>query len=344
MDKVRIAVLGATGYSGAEVVRLALRHPRLQLTLVTADQHAGTWLAEIHPFLRECPLRLEAVDPARVAEQAEFAISALPEAAAAAALPALVRNGVRVIDLSAAFRIKKDEVHLRWYRSDPAPELRRAAIYGLTELRRPEIRGASLVANPGCYPTGVLLALAPLLRQALILAPILVDAKSGVSGARRKAAVEQLFCEVNENSRAYAVGEHRHAPEMEQEVEAIAGKRHDVLFAPHLIPVSRGILTTIYAPLAPGADEKAVGAALQEAYGEEPFVVLCGHRWPELREVRGTNACAIGWKVDRRTGWAILVAVLDNLGKGAAGQALQNLNAMCGFPETEGLLGVALVP
>jgi len=344
MEKVRIAVLGATGYSGAEAVRLVSQHPGVTLTLVTADQHAGTRLADVHPFLRDCALQLEPVEPARVRERADVAISALPEPAAAAVVPALVRSGVRVIDMSAAFRLKNDEIHRQWYHADPAPDLRRGAVYGLTELRRAEIRDAVLVANPGCYPTGVLLALAPLLRRGMVGGPIVVDAKSGVSGARRKGVVEQLFCEVNENCRAYAVADHRHGPEMEQEIEAFSGRRHQLLFAPHLVPVNRGILATIYAPLAPGAGEEVIGACLREAYAAEPFVVLCGNRWPELREVRGTNLCAIGWKVDVRTGWAILVTVLDNLGKGAAGQALQNLNAMCGFPETEGLLGTALVP
>jgi N-acetyl-gamma-glutamyl-phosphate reductase len=337
MKKVRVGILGATGYSGAEAVRLLLQHPGVEIAAVTAEQHAGQRLAAVHPFLRACDLTLEEAIPAKLAHRIDVAISALPEAPSADVLPALATSGVRVIDISAAFRIKSDELHLRWYKADPAPALRRAAVYGLTEWYREAVRGARFVANPGCYPTGVLLPLLPLLQRTLIAGPVMIDAKSGVSGARRKAAIEQLFCEVNESARAYAVGDHRHGPEMEQEIERLVGAAHPILFAPHILPISRGILTTIYAPVAAGVSTDDVGAALEAAYRNEPFVLLCRGRWPEVREIRGTNSCAIGWTVHADTRTAVLVSVLDNLGKGAAGQAIQNLNLMCGFAETEGL-------
>ncbi len=337
MEQVRVGVLGATGYSGAEAVRLLLGHPRAAVAAVTAEQHVGQRLNAVHPFLAEADWELEPADPQRLAGRVDVAIAALPEAASATLLPQLVEAGVRVIDVSAAFRIKDDARHRRWYGDDPAPVLRRAAVYGLTELHREEIRTAPLVANPGCYPTGALLALVPLLRAGLIDAPVIIDAKSGVTGARRKAAIEQLFAEVNESVRAYSIGAHRHGPEIDEDIERLTGRAVATLFSPHLVPMSRGILSTIYAAAAPGCSSARLDQALAAAYDHEPFVRLCPGRWPEVRETRGTNVCAIGWRLDESTGTVVLVTALDNLGKGAAGQAIQNMNVMFALAETDGL-------
>ena len=212
MKRVRVGVFGATGYSGAECVRLLLAHPGVEIAAVTAEQYAGRRLPEVHPYLGGCDRVLEAADPEKVAGRVDAVVCALPESAALACVPALLEKGVRVVDISAAFRLKRADLHQRWYGTDPAPELRRQAVYGLTELYRDAVRATSLVANPGCYPTGVLLGVAPLLRAGVVGGPIIADAKSGVTGAGRRAAIVQLFGEVNENLRPYAIANHRHVP------------------------------------------------------------------------------------------------------------------------------------
>jgi N-acetyl-gamma-glutamyl-phosphate reductase len=253
----------------------------------------------------------------------------------------LLRRGRRVLDLSADFRLRDAAVYERWYGRHPAPQLLGDAVYGLPELHRERLRDARLVACPGCYPTGALLGLVPLARAGLITEPVIVDAKSGTTGAGRGAKVEQLFAEVNENFRPYSIGSHRHGPEIEQEL-AGAGGKGGVLFVPHLLPVSRGLLSTMYVRT---RSEPPLAALFARAYEREPFIVLRGDGPPpELREVRGTNRCAIGWRWDAASGHAIVVTAIDNLGKGAAGQAVQCLNLMLGLAETTALEAPALVP
>ncbi len=345
-EPIRVAVVGATGYTGAELIRWLARHPHVRLTAVTSEQSAGKALADVMPSARgKLDLRLAAFDPARVAGEADVAFTALPLATSASSVAALLDRGLRVVDLGADFRLRDAEEYARWYVPHPAPHLLSEAVYGLTEFCRPALPAARLVANPGCYPTAALLALLPLLARGLIEAHgIVIDAKSGVTGAGKNVAAEYLFAEVDDNLRAYKIGAHRHAPEIEQQLRPHAGSALSVIFVPHLLPIRRGILSTIYVRPRPGIGADAITRAFEEQYAAERFVVLSQTRPPEIRDVVGTNDCAIGWTLDPRSGQLVLISVIDNLGKGAAGQAIQNFNVMAGFAETTGLDQLAVVP
>jgi len=339
-SRVPVAVLGATGYTGVELLRLLARHPAVDLSFLSSEQYRDRPAADVYPFLAgivDAPLRAPDLDA--VAGAAEIVFTALPHGAAAPVVRDLLRRGRRVLDLSADFRLHDRAVYARWYGEHPAPELLGEAVYGLPELHRESIRTARLVACPGCYPTGALLGLVPLARAGLVREPVVIDAKSGTTGAGRGAKVEQLFAEVNENFRPYAIGAHRHGPEIEQELRA-AGGPEVVLFVPHLLPVSRGILSTVYVRC---GEAPPLDALFRRAYAGEPFVVLRGEGLPpELLEVRGTNRCVIGWRWDAASRHAVIVTAIDNLGKGASGQAVQCLNLMLGLPETTGLDAPAL--
>ncbi len=345
-DSIRVAVVGATGYVGAELVGYLAGHPGARLTAVTSEQSAGKLLADVHPFLQgACDLGLVPFEPKAVAGEADVAFTALPHGASAAGVAALLDAGVEVVDLSADFRLSDPEEYARWYGTHPVPALLNEAVYGLTEFARAALPGARLVANPGCYPTGALLGLLPLLDAGHIETHgIVVDSKSGVTGAGRTVAAEYLFAEISDSFRAYKVGNHRHAPEIDGNVRARTGGDHSLTFVPHLLPIKRGILSTIYTRLRPGVDLAAVEQTFRARYEQERFVRVCGTRLPELREVVGTNDCAIGWAVDGGSNTLVTVTVIDNLGKGAAGQAIQNFNVMQGLPESTGLERVALVP
>jgi N-acetyl-gamma-glutamyl-phosphate reductase len=336
-----VAVLGATGYTGVELVRLLVRHPAVRLTYLSSEQYRDRPLSEVYPFLAGLvDARLGPPDPAAVSECSEVVFTALPHAAAAPVVEELLRRGRRVLDLSADFRLRDADVYARWYGRHPSPGLLADAVYGLPEIYRERLPAARLVAVPGCYPTAALLGLLPLARAGLLGEPVVIDAKSGTTGAGRGAKVEQLFAEVNENFRPYAVTGHRHLPEIEQELR-LAGGTSSVLFVPHLLPVSRGILSTMYVRV-PGR-RPALTELFREAYRTEPFIVLRGEdAMPELREVRGTNRCALGWHWDAATEQAVVVSAIDNLGKGAAGQAVQCLNLLLGEPETTALDAPAL--
>lgn len=339
-------MVGATGYSGAELIRYLARHPNVRLAAVTSEQSAGKALAETLPSVRgKLNLRLAAFDAATIAGEADAAFVALPPGASAAAVAALVERGLRVVDLAADFRLRDPDEFARWYQPHPAPGLLSEAVYGLTEFCRAALPKARLVANPGCYPTGALLGLLPLVeRNQIERHGIVIDAKSGVTGAGRTVEAEYLFSEVSENFRAYKIGRHRHTPEIEQQIREHTGGDHSLVFVPHLLPIRRGILTTLYVRPRPGVGLTALGETFGARYGRERFIVLCGERPPEVREVACTNDCAIGWTLDARGGHAVIVTVIDNLGKGAAGQAIQNFNAMMGLPETAGLDHLAVVP
>jgi N-acetyl-gamma-glutamyl-phosphate reductase len=328
----RVAVAGATGYTGQELLRILAHHPAVSLTAAMSSGSTAArklpalsrlWTGEITPLSPD------------VLRQAELVFLALPDAAAAELAPALADAGVRVIDLSGAFRLRNDEVRSRWY-----PDTHRmpdGVAYGLTELRREAVAKARLVANPGCYPTATLLALAPLV-DAGLLAPgsdVIVDAKSGVSGAGKTPSERTHFSECHGSLSAYGVFGHRHGAEIEQGV-AEAGEGHTVTFVPHLVPLDRGILATIYVKLKPGATDATVAEAYQKTYANAPFVRLTGASLPEIKHVAHTNFCDVGWRVDP-SGRAILVSVIDNLVKGASGQAVQNLNVMLGLDERTGL-------
>ena len=336
-----VSVFGSAGFTGALTARLLYRHPSLELKALTARSDVGRRLDDLYPHHR-VPLELEELDLDRHAE-VDAAVVAYPHGAAAPLVSALRERGVRVVDLSADFRLRDPAVYGRWYREHEAPELLGEAVYGLPELYREEIRGASLVANPGCYPTASLLALAPLARAGLI-DDLVIDAKSGVSGAGRAATEKTHFVTVDENLSAYGVPRHRHIPEIEQEL-AMLGADVRITFIPHLVPLDQGELVSCYVTLAlsEGAEVAAdLQALYADAYAAESFVELSSTP-PGVRDVRETNICRISVHRDDRTGRAIVFAVIDNLWKGAASQAVQNLNLMLGLPEDEGI-GVGAAP
>lgn len=337
---VRVAVAGASGYTGFELVRVLRGHPRARLTTITSRAQAGRIMGEFYPALRRCcDLVFQDTNPDILTADADLVFTALPHEAAMDIVPALLARGVKVVDLSADYRFRDAGVYAEWYQEHKTPELLSEAVYGLPELHRDAIRKARLVGNPGCYPTSVILALAPLLKSGLIdPGTIIADSKSGVSGAGRGASLGVHFCEVNDGFKAYKVAEHRHTPEMEQELSLLAGRDVRISFTPHLLPMTRGILSTIYASARKGVSEQDLDQAYAALYGDAPFVRLCGPKeLPSTLQVRGSNFCDIGWRLDRRTGRVVLVSVIDNLTRGASGQAVCNMNLMCGFPEELGL-------
>jgi N-acetyl-gamma-glutamyl-phosphate reductase len=345
-DAIRVAVVGATGYAGAELVRYLARHPRVRLVAVTSEQSAGKPLADVLPSVRgKVDLKLEAFDPKAVIARSDLAFTALPHGASTPGVAALVEGGCRVVDIGSEFRLRDPAEHARFYGDHAAPHLLAQAVYGLTEFSRSALSTARLVANPGCYPTSALLGLLPLVERGLIEADgIVIDAKSGATGAGRTVAAEYLFAEVDDNLRAYKIGVHRHAPEIEQQLRPSLGADCAVTFVPHLLPIRRGILSTMYVRPLGDTDMAAFADAYQARYGRERFIVLTADRPPEIRDVAGTNDCAIGWTLDRKSRRAVIVSVIDNLGKGAAGQAIQNMNVMFGWPEATGLDYLAVVP
>ena len=342
MKRAKIAVIGASGYTGLELLRLLLIHPHAELVCVTSRQNAGRSIGDLFPRFRGAGAAgLEFIDPdaeAVAASGADLAFLALPHGVAAGYASSLLEKGLRVIDLSADFRLNDPAVYEDFYDiAHPAPSLLKEAVYGFPEVRRDEIKKARLVAAPGCYPTSISLPLIPLLRAKLIdPATIVTCSMSGVSGAGRKADLPLIFCECNESVRAYGVPRHRHLSEIEQELSHAAGKKVTISFTPHLVPVYNGICTTTSAYLLGNAGQ--VGEALQAAYGDEYFVrLLDENTCADTKNVTGTNFLDIGWSHDPRTGRVLLFSAEDNLGKGAASQAIQNFNLMCGFSETAGL-------
>jgi len=338
--KIRVAVVGGTGYTGFELVTLLLHHPKVELTEITSQSYAGQPISMVFPALQEtCSLVCAQMDLTRLADRADCLFVALPHKTAMEVVAPLVRAGKRVVDLSADFRFRSPEIYEKWYQEHTAKDFLAEAVYGLPELHGDKIRTANLVGNPGCYPTGVILAAAPLLAGGVVDPDSLIaDCKSGVSGAGRAPTLTTHFCEANEGFTAYKVGEHRHTPEIEQELSTIAKRQIKVVFTPHLVPMSRGILTTLYANLSKTVSEDEVRGLYQEAYERAVFVrVLQQGHLPSTLYVRGTNFCDIGWRIERRTGRIIVVSAIDNLTRGAAGQAICNMNLMFGFDEAEGL-------
>ena len=345
-NKLRIAILGASGYTGAELVRLLSRHPHVQIVALTADRQAGKPASEVFPqlVLADLPTltKIDEVDWTGV----DFVFCCLPHGLTQEVVAKLPAH-LRIVDLSADFRLTDLDAYATWYgHAHLAPELQKDAVYGLTELNRDAVRKARLVANPGCYPTAAQLPLIPLIEAGLIVADdIIIDAKSGASGAGRDAKLGSLFAEVADGIHAYGVASHRHAPEIEQGLSEAAGKPIIVNFTPHLMPMSRGILATIYVKLAPGATVDKLRAALADRYRDEYFVkVLPNGTAPATRHVRGSNFVIMSVHADRVPGRAILMAVEDNLVKGASGQAVQNMNVMAGFAEETALEQLPLFP
>ncbi len=345
---LKIAIVGSSGYTGGELYRLLLQHPLVTVTAVTSEKSAGQPLTRIFPHLAGLTeLICEPLDPAIIAKKADFIFLALPHVTAQEAAFRFNQLGKKVVDLSADYRLADPAVYETWYEHcHQYPELLKQAVYGLPELHREKIRKASLTANPGCYPTSAILGLAPLVKNDEIdLKTIIIDSKSGVSGAGRSPSLAYHYPEVNEGLMAYKIGTHRHTPEIEQEMGMLAGKTITLSFTPHLIPMNRGILTTIYASLKTGSDTGRLSALYREYYRKEQFVrVLAAGQLPNVRNVRGSNFCDIGVHADPRTGRVIVVTAIDNLVKGASGQAIQNMNLMAGFDEAEGLRIAGLFP
>lgn len=345
---LRVGIIGASGYTGVELARILSGHPEVELTVATSRQYAGKPLSEVFPSLRKrVDLICENLETDELAERADFFFTAVPHKTAMDIVPPLLAAGKKVVDLSADFRIRDVAVYEQWYQAHSSSELIDEAAYGLPELYRNQVKVARLVANPGCYPTSVTLGLAPLLREKLIdPATLVIDSKSGTSGAGRSASVGTLFCEVTDGFRAYKVGgSHRHIPEIEQELSLLAGESVTVSFTPHLLPISRGILSTIYASMNSTASEREIQQLYEKTYAEEPFVRVCPTgTFPATQYVRGSNCCDIGIKLDPRTGRIIVLAAIDNIAKGASGQAVQNMNLMNGFDETCALLGAPFFP
>jgi len=345
--KTKVAVIGATGYTGLELLRLLLRHPEVEVTALTSQKYAGIPIDQVFPSLmKNLPLRCEELNVDQISKKADFIFTAVPHKTAMEIVPLFHWQGKRVVDLSADFRFKDAGLYEKWYQKHTAKDLIVESVYGLPELHREEIRNAKIVGNPGCYPTGALLGLIPLIGKELIhLSEIVIDSKSGVSGAGRDVVLESLFCEVNEGVKAYKVFSHRHTPEIEQELSWLARREISVTFVPHLIPMDRGILTTIYLKLIKKLNLNEVIETFQEAYQNEPFIRIHPKgRLPNTKEVRGSNHCDIGIAVNEADGRLVVVTAIDNLVKGASGEAVQNMNIMLGYPETLGLEAVPLVP
>jgi len=346
MEIAKIGIINVTSYMGMEVARLLYGHPGVEVAWVTGRSKAGKRLGEVLPHLWEIDLTID-----KEAGEADLVFCSLPHKSSAEAILPLVEKGIKVIDLSADFRLKDSSEYPRWYDfAHPAPELLQKAVYGITELRRSQIAGSSLLANPGCYPTGAILALAPAVKAGLVHPDVIVDSKSGVSGTGRTLSLKAHYAEVNESVSAYALEGHRHLPEIVQELEALQGGTSiSVTFLPHLVPMTRGILTSCYAQLVTGkvsSGEKGLVQVTQiyrEFYRDEPFVRVVDTP-PQSKHTWGTNLCLIHPTIDLRTDRLIVISCLDNLMKGGSGQAVQNMNLMLGFPETTGLESLAVYP
>lgn len=345
---LRIGIIGVSGYTGVELARILAGHPKVEITVATSRQYEGKSLADVYPNLRNCiNLTCENPGSGELARRADFFFTAVPHKTAMDIVPPLLAAGKKVVDLSADYRLDDVKVYEQWYQHHTSSELLGEAVYGLPELYREQIRHCRLAANPGCYPTSVILGLAPLLREKLIDPDtLIIDSKSGTSGAGRSASVATLFCEVADGFRPYkAGGTHRHIPEMEQELGRLAGRSLTVSFTPHLLPISRGILSTMYARLAADVDLGEAHALYRRTYDGERFVRVCPMgSLPATQHVRGSNFCDIGLVLDCRTGRIIVMSAIDNIVKGAAGQAVQNMNLMNGFVETAGLTGAPFFP
>ena len=344
---VKVAIIGGSGYTGLELMRLLARHSGVELTAVTSREYDGKPVSAVFPALAAiCPLNFSWPDPAKLATAAEMFFVALPHQTAMAVIPALLEAGAKVVDLSADFRFRDRAVYEDWYQEHSAPHLLDEAVYGLPELHREAIKSTRLVGNPGCYPTSVILGLAPLLHAGLIEPhSIIADCKSGVSGAGRSVSLSTLYCEVNDGFRAYKVAGHRHTPEMEQELSRLAGEPLKITFTPHLVPMSRGILATLYATPKRTLPAEEINDVYQRFYQGEPFVRLCPPEiLPNTAAVRGSNYCDLAVRVDRRVQRLVVLSAIDNLTRGASGQAVCNMNLMLGFPETQGLDTVPFLP
>ncbi|MBP9865198.1 MAG: N-acetyl-gamma-glutamyl-phosphate reductase [Candidatus Omnitrophica bacterium] len=339
---IRCAVVGATGFTGIELIKILVRHPGVTLTALTTRQDKAILVNDLIPVLaRKSSLAIRSYTMKELLQSADLFFICLPHTEAAETAAKLYRAGKTVIDLSADARLKRAADYPIWYGyKHPVPDILRKSVYGLPEIYRKKIRNANLIANPGCYPTGAALALWPLVKQRLIqLDSIIVDAKSGVSGAGKKLSASTHFCEVAGNFKAYKVNQHQHTPEIEQTLSEQAGQKIKVTFVPHLLPIERGILSTVYVRRSKGIKPAVIAKAFQAAYDGEAFVRFRGEGvFPSIKDVAGTNFCDIGVAVDPASDRIIVISAIDNLLKGASGQAVQNMNIRFDFPEDQGLL------
>jgi len=344
---INIAIIGASGYTGAELTRILSNHPQANLSVATSRQYAGKNLSEVFPHLRtKTDLQCEDLTLDEICERADMIFTAVPHKTAMNIVPQLLQKNKKVIDLSADFRIRDVGIYEEWYQPHSAAAYIDKATYGLPELHRQKIQNSDLVANPGCYPTSIILALAPLLKNNIIRhESIIADSKSGTSGAGRAASVATLYCEVADGFKPYKVASHRHTPEIEQELSLLAGNQIMLSFTPHLLPISRGILSTVYAELRENITSGRINEIYQESYENEPFIRYLGENCPPATQyVRGSNFCDLSYTLDQRTNRIIVMSAIDNIVKGASGQAVQNMNLMLGFDEQEGLSGVPFFP
>ncbi|MGL1932003.1 MAG: N-acetyl-gamma-glutamyl-phosphate reductase [Desulfotalea sp.] len=345
---LKAAIIGASGYTGVELSRLLCNHPHIEVTAATSRQYDGIPLAEVFPNLRGLTsLICENLSIEQLCERADVFFTAVPHKTAMDLVPKLMAKGKKVVDLSADYRLRDANTYEQWYQEHSSKDYIAKAVYGLPELYREKIAKADLIANPGCYPTSIILAMAPLLKNKLVdPTSIIADSKSGTSGAGRGAKVGALFCEVSDGFKAYGVGrKHRHTPEIEQELSILAGEEFKITFTPHLLPISRGILSTVYANLKEGIKEEDIQKLYEKTYANEKFVrVLPPGELPATQYVRGSNFCDIGFAIDHEADRIIMVSAIDNVVKGAAGQAIQNMNIMCGFEEGTGLEVVPFFP
>lgn len=345
---IRVGVIGAAGYGGGELCRLICQHPEAELRVTTGHSNAGKSILEVWPHLRGyTDLMVEQLDIERLARETDVVFLALPHGHAVEPTTALYEKGIKVIDLGADFRFADVNVYEEWYHvSHKNPQLAAEAVYGLPEIWREQVKTAAVIGNPGCFPTSAALGLYPLAKEGLIdMTDIIIDSKSGVSGAGRTPGSVTVYSECNESINAYKVAAHRHTPEMEQTLSRVSGRRALINFTPHLTPMTRGILSTIYARLTPQAADMDLHELYEKTYQDEFFVrVLPEGVWPHTKWVAGSNFCDVNLKADPRTGRVIICSCIDNLVKGAAGQAVQNMNLMFGLPETMGLRQAPLFP
>lgn len=342
---IRVGIVGATGYAGAELVRLLAGHPNVEIAILTSRQYAGVKFSDIYPSMKTvADIMCETFSLDFMCERSDIVFTALPHKLPMEIVPGLIDRGKKVIDLSADFRFKDVSTYESFYQPHTAQKLLDSAVYGLCEVYSDRIRTAQLVGNPGCYPTSIILPLLPLLKNDLIRRrTIVADSKSGVSGAGRAPSPTAHFCEVNESFKAYKVTEHRHNPEMDEVLGLETGKKIHITFVPHLVPMTRGMLSTIYADLSEKAGAEDIENCLRSFYKECPFVrMVDAGKLPDTLHVRGSNFCDIGFRIDKPHHRLVIVSAIDNLVKGAAGQAVQNMNIMLGLDETTGLKNVPL--
>lgn len=348
-EKKKVTVVGGSGYTGVELLRLLLLHPKVEVIRVTSRQYEGKPIHQVFPSLGKTGLTFVVPNPKEIKKDSDIVFTAVPHQMAMEIIPEIIKESrIKLIDLSADFRFRDRKTYEAWYGvSHQAPHLLEEAVYGLPELHGKEIKKARLIGNPGCYPTSVILGIAPVLREKIIkIDEIIADSKSGVSGAGRTLNLGNLFCEIGESLQAYKVGgRHRHIPEMEQELSLLAEKSIRITFTPHLVPISRGILSTIYTRPIKKISLPDLRILYHTFYQKAPFVRLCEEgEWPTTLQVRGSNYCQIGWSLDARTGQLIVLSAIDNLIKGASGQAIQNMNILFDWDQTVGLTQLPLYP